>query len=287
MPVLSCRRQSIGDRFRNGLLAAAFSLLFVPVSVIATPLAARADVKVVQETTASGLEEILEKGNTTDVTILTLSIITYYKGDKFRQDFSSRNVYYLYDCAKDRFIMVDKVNQVYSIRTLAEAMKSLSSSRIKVEGSATVEEGGSTRIIAGKGAKNYNMDILLVLKDARRGVPLASIKMQGDHWSTSALKMPAACASMKKIGFFPTIQSMHNLLGPVYEKTAKMNGVPLDYNLVFTIVAGGTQGAQSESFELRSEVKSISSKALPASLFTVPKGFRLVDEVVDRIRDDS
>jgi hypothetical protein len=259
-------------RRRSGLLAVA-ALLF---PVVAAAPAAHADIKVIQELSGGGDEAVLEKETGKDVYKLQLTIATYFKGEKFRQDSPNLNVFYIYDCAKDKFYTINKADQTYSVRKLDDVMKDTRRgiAPLKFDGGAETADDGGSRTIAGKPAKNYAVKVALRLKDEQRNQFVGGMDIEGEHWVTNAYKLPSTCANMKRVAYFPGILLIHALLTPLEEKLPKMSGVPLDYTLVVTRGAG-------HQLEIRSEVSSISNKPLSDSLFAVPKGYRLVDKVIE------
>lgn len=272
--------------FRRAALVIGIALALVG----ANASAALADIKIVQNASATGIEELVEKLTGRDVIVLDLTFVTYYKGDKFRQDSPNRNVAYIYDAAADKFYTMNHSDRTFSVRRLSDVLApglggnassaSASISRsLSVEGKSTLTVGGSKRAIAGKTAKDYAVGAEIAVKATATGATLASIKAEGQHWTSDVLPLPSKNARLKRLAYFPGQLIIRNLMSPLGDRMVEMTGAPLNYDLILTISLNTPQGPDGGTFEVHSEVKSISTKPLPASLFKVPAGYRLVDQV--------
>ena len=256
-------------------------------SASSMPQTARADVKVVSDTSLTGLEELGARGVPSKTT-------RYYKNGMMRDEDSADNYVHIYDSVKDKYYTLDLVAQTYSVRSLDEVLDSADGSLAKVEtdGSATVEAGGSTQKIAGKAAKNYTTVSNLMLKASGSGVRLLGIKIQGEQWTADTLAFPATNTRLIKASFLlPT--DAHKIFKAFYDKVGVMKGVPLSYDLTLSFqglpgvaVPAAADRLLSGTFEAHSTVSSISTKTLPDYLFRVPKGYKLVPRIIEKHNED-
>lgn len=251
-------------------------LLFIAlVSFFLTAQPARADLKIVGTRTLTGLAEL-------DAYAVPENFTYYFKGDKFREDVANNRVYYIYDCANDRYYAIDRDAQEYAIMTLDEALSKRSGllQQFKVEGKAAVEPGGSSMTISGKPAKNYILSMDIGLRYERTGTTVITVKMEGEQWATNTAQISPKCQRIVKAIYARGIFRYNKLLEPLYPQVSKIKGVPLSYDMILTLTAlSATEGVVSGTIEAHSEVKTVSTNTLPASLFEVPKGYRLVPRV--------
>jgi hypothetical protein len=262
-------------RFRLSGLTYYFFIILVGLLLTVTP--ARADLKIMGTRTLTGIEDLKR-----DVYSVPENFTYYFKGDKFREDVASNRVYYIYDCAKDRYYAIDREAQEYAIMTLDEALSRRSGvlEQFKVAGRAAVEPGGSTMIIAGKPAKNYILSMDLALLSERTGATVLTVKMEGEQWATNTEKISPKCQRIVKAIYARGIFRYNKLLEPLYPQVSKVKGVPLSFDMILTLNAlSGTEYALNGTIEAHSRVKSVSTKTIPAAFFEVPKGFRLVPRV--------
>jgi hypothetical protein len=134
------------------------------VGMLTAAAPARADLRIVQEKTITGLEE-------SDFYSVPRLVTYYWKGDKYREDLPGGDIYFIYDCAKDRYYIVNNRERTYTIMTLQDALTQRKGiiKNMKVEGRASVDEGGTTKTIGGQKAKNYtlSMDVRLKMETSR------------------------------------------------------------------------------------------------------------------------
>lgn len=252
---------------------AAFAAATLAALAAAAP--ARADVKIVQERTLTGLAEL-------DAYSVPRTIIYYYKGDKFREEQKGGNIVFLYDCAQDKFYTINRADQTYSVRRLDEALTAKRGllSGLTVDGNAEVTEGGSTKTISGKKAKDYALSMNVRLRSERTGGTVLTVKMEGQQWTGVDLPMSAKCQRILKASYARGIFRYNKLLEPLYAKVDKIQGLPLGYDMILNLSAlSPVEGVTGGTIEAHADVKSISTATLPDSLFTVPKGYRLVDVI--------
>jgi hypothetical protein len=265
------RRSGVSSCFRRAVLtltisaAASLAALTVPLS------AARADVKVVQERTLTGLEEMGARG-------LPINVINYYKGDRFREEMQGRSIVHIYDATADRYYTLNRTDRTYSVQTLDQAMRAGGSgllARLKVQGTATIGDGGSTRTIAGKRAANYTVQTDLRLVDERQAATLLTVKLEGEQWTTEAIPFPSKSANIARLAYMFSPRASR-LLQPYYAKVSEMKGLPLSFDFIITL-----SGAVNGTFEAHADVKSVSTAPLADYLFKVPATYRLVDKVAE------
>jgi hypothetical protein len=250
-----------------------FLMTLVGLLLTVTPV--RADLKITGTRTLTGLAEL-------DAYSVPENFTYYFKGDKFREDVANSRIYYIYDCANDRYYAVDRDAQEYSIMTLDEALSKRSGllQHFTVEGKASVEPGGSTMTISGKPAKNYILAMDIGLKYDKTGTTVVTVKMEGEQWATNTAQISPKCQRIVKAIYARGIFRYNKLLEPLYPQVSKIKGVPLSYDMILTLTAlSATEGLVGGTIEAHSVVKSVSTKILPAADFEVPKGYRLVARV--------
>jgi hypothetical protein len=247
------------------------------VGMLTAAAPARADLRIVQEKTITGLEE-------SDFYSVPRLVTYYWKGDKYREDLPGGDIYFIYDCAKDRYYIVNNRERTYTIMTLQDALTQRKGiiKNMKVEGRASVDEGGTTKTIGGQKAKNYTLSMDVRLKMETSGQTIAVIKMEGEQWITvGRAGIDARCQKILQAAYARGIFRYNKILEPLYSKLSGINGVPLNYDMILNIAApslaeGGLNGG---TIEAHAVVKSISTKTLPASLFVVPSSYRLVEKM--------
>lgn len=260
---------------------AAFGMIAAVVFAGAGP--ARADVKLVNELTLTGLEELGARG-------IPVKALRYFKNGMMRDEWEGGNYVHIYDSKNDKFYTLDRTTQTYSIQTLDDVTSSGSGplSMVDVEGTSSIVEGGSVSKIAGKAAKNYTTNSLLILKAQRSGVKLLAVKIQGEQWTASNIAFPDANPRIIRAAFLlPT--RVHKVFKPYYDKVGDMKGLPLSFDLILTVqgapgaaVSGAGSQVVGGTFEAHSDVLSISTATLPEYLFHVPKTFKLVPHIVEK-----
>jgi hypothetical protein len=259
------------------------SRLLIALSLVGFALSlaqpALADIKIVARKWFSGLDTINAKSDTQYYNVDEIYTY-YYKGERYREDSSVSRVFFIYDCANDKYYTLDRTEKVYSVQTLKDALTKRKGfmSRLKVAGRAKVEPGGSTQTIAGKPAKNYTMTMDVVLQDARSNASLISVKMEGEQWVTDSAKIDAKCQKILKAAYARGIFTYNVIMEPLFSQLEGLSGVPLSYDMIINLSALAL-GEAGGTIEAHSEVKSISTNPLPASLFQVPKDYRLVPRV--------
>jgi hypothetical protein len=265
--------RSVPRTVRPLTVLGAMTLTLATGTLCATP--AKADLKVVQLKTLTGLEEL-------DAYSVPRTITYYWKGDRYRED-PPGDIYYIYDCAKDRYYIINRATQQYTVKTLKDAMGERKGliQNLKIEGNATVEDGGSVKTISGQKAKNLTLSMDLRLRLESNGATVLTVKMEGEQWVTSGnAGVDAKCQKIIQASYARGIFRYNKLLEPLYAKLTAFKGVPLNYDMILNLSAlSPTEGIGGGTIEAHSEVKSVSTKALPASLFVVPKGYMLVDDI--------
>jgi hypothetical protein len=267
-------------RFIHRLLRQAPALaagLALATGVLTAAAPARADLRIVQEHTITGLEE-------SNFYSVPRQVTYYWKGDKYREDLPGGDIYYIYDCAKDRYYIVNNRDRTYTIMTLNDALTQRKGiiKNMKVEGRATVEPGGSSKTISGQKAKNYTLSMDVRLKLETSGQTIAVVKMEGEQWiTTGKTGVDARCQKIIQAAYARGIFRYNKILEPLYAKLSGLNGVPLNYDMILNIAApalaeGGLDGGTIEAHAM---VKSVSVKPLPASLFAVPSSYQLVEKM--------
>ena len=269
MPIFSPSFAALARR--QPFAACCLTLSTLAGSVALAPIrAAHADVKVVQEQTLTGLEELGARG-------IPTTNLTFYKGDKFREELQGRSLVFIYDCGKDRYYILNRSDKTYSVQTLDEAIsggnKKLAA--FKFQGVAAISEGGSTRTIAGKSASNYTVQTAVRLTDEKSGLALLTVKLEGDQWTTKAIPFPSSCPKIARIAYLFAPRA-GRLLQSYLDKTSEMKGLPLSYDYIVSL-----SGAINGTFEAHADVKSVTVAPLPDYLFKVPASYRLVDKVVE------
>lgn len=262
------------------LLSSRFLVLLTLIGLtLSVVLPAYADVKIVARKWFSGLDDVNAK-NDVQFKNVDRTYTYYYKGEKYREDSSGSRFYFVYDCANDKYYTIDREGEVYSIQTLQDALTKRKGllAQFKVAGKAKVEPGGSTRTIAGKPSKNYTMSMDVQLNSAQTGATIITVKMEGEQWVTNTAQISPKCQKILKAAYARGIFRYNAIMEPLFSQLEGVQGIPLSYDMILNLSAVAV-GVEGGTIEAHSDVTAISTATLPASLFDVPKGFRLVPKV--------
>lgn len=263
--------------------------------------AARADVKVVSQTTVSGatpqMAAKMPAGGQT--------VTTYYKGSKTRTEAGSGATRQagitIYDSQANTVTTINPAQKTYTVTSLSALAMNPMMAALDIKTTATMKPGGKTQTILGKPSKNYLWQATITMgmkPNANPGGggaagagkmptgPLFIMKMNGEQWTTEAVKLPSVGGKALLPGLMSGPARMMPGLAPLLNKLSGMKGLPLSSTVTQTFTQGaamaGMGGAGAgqipkEPFVTRTQVMSISEAPLPDSLFAPPAGFRKVE----------
>lgn len=271
--------------------ATAVSVLFL------ASASARADVKLVTRNTTSGAAGPAARRQPG-----TQTVTTFYKGSKVRME-TGENII-LFDSAAGTMMTLNPAQKTYYKSdlksTLGQAQGMMAMMDFKTK--ADVRPGGKTKTILGKPAKNYlwtaNISMGFKAQAAKSGAPgggvppamvgkpLMTINIQGEQWSTEAVKLPGTTsasslsmsAGLNQIpGFKPLIAKLSVMKGLPLASTTTQNFTMNMQGMGGPGAGGGPAGGgQKQAMTMKTEALSLSEAPLPASLFTVPAGYKLI-----------
>ena len=214
--------------------------------------AARADLKVVQNTTVKNpqLAAMMQSMAPQQRAMVArsgagaffgggpLTTTLYSQGSKTRVDLGPQST--IVDTATHKLILLNRMTHTYTTRAY-------SPSAVASQVQATVKDTGQTRAILGHPARRYLLS-------------MSSAQMQGGHiagdvWSAQDLPQPPAAAFSG--GPAAALQGQFR----------KIKGMPLIVNMVVT-------GSPVGDTTIRSVTQSVSRAPLPSSLFAIPAGYK-------------
>lgn len=245
---------------------------------------ARADVKLVAKQTVSG--GLLPQGASDS------TVTTYYKGDKVRTE--AGPFVTIYDCAGDKFYTLDPAKKTYTLSSLKAAQqRGAEASRFaNFKTNVNLKPGGKTRTIAGKRTTNYIWDANISItptKETLKNAPKADrnasfrLTMSGETWATEGIKVSASCQRLNEAAMMGGAGSVAGLR-PLVQKLGSIKGVTLLSDMTQNVIPSGVSGSDGKQarpikMEVSSRVTSISEAPLPASLFSVPAGYKKVSSL--------
>ena len=277
------------------MVAAGTALTLLPLTVAS----ARADVKIVSETTITGMPDALKSsasGSGIDPTKPVPSTL-YLKGEKRRTETPGQVM--IYDCVADAVYTLNASNKTYTVTTFAKNMESTAStdnpmlSLIKIEaGEVALTPQTAVKTIAGKASTSYTYGMTLKMHAADPSlsemIPNLVTTLKGVQWVSENIAAPPACAKMSKASLMNSLPIPPALAGnslkSLSEKLATIKGTPLSSRIEVTIKAGDSKAADANVFPLPkepiivvNEVKTISEDPLDDALFAVPADYKKVD----------
>jgi hypothetical protein len=278
----------------RSIVAAGTLLCVVPLSTTT----ARADVKIVSETTVTGLPDTLRTGSDTGNIDPKKPIAStvYLKGEKRRTETPVQTT--IYDCASDTVYTLNTTDKTYTVSTLAKSVAAdtagsnplLSLLKIETSGVALTPQK-LVKNIAGKSASSYTFGMTLKMRPADPSlsemIPNLVTTIKGEQWVSESIAAPAACERMAKSSFMNALPIPTALAGTglktLSEKMALIKGTPLSSRIEVTIKPGDGKAPDvnvlpipKDPIIVVSEVKSISEDTLADSLFTVPADYKKV-----------
>ncbi|MBC8102650.1 MAG: hypothetical protein H7Z41_08695 [Cytophagales bacterium] len=282
--------------FRN----AAVSGALLTVSILGVGIA-RADVKIVSETTIKGLPEQAQqttrgdfKANASQAPVVST---VYLKGEKRRSEVEGRVT--IYDCATDALYTLNTADKTYTVTSFSKSLDNEASasnpilSLIKIDtGAVTLTPQTTSKIIAGKPATSYTFGLTLKVRPADPSlaemIPNIESTVKGEQWFSESIAAPATCARMAKANFVSSlplpIAGASEGLKTLADKISAIKGTPLSSRIVVTLKAGDGKAADAnvlpipkDPIILTTEVKTITEDPLADSLFTIPAEYKKVD----------
>ncbi len=252
------------------------SVLAAGAALLLVACAARADVKIVSEVNVTGLPP---QAQAQVKQTFPQTVMTYYKGDMTRTELAGSVV--LYDCLGDKLYTLDPAKKTYTIASVQEMMEKAGPlmAMMKFDTTADVKEGGASKTIAGKPAKNFlfTANIALSMEGTPAGM-LPTTKIVGEQWVTNAVALPANCQRMMAASLARSAGPMLGGMKPLIEKMATMKGAPLSSKVTVTITAAQPlPGLPTDPIVTTTEVKAISEEALDDALFKIPADYKKVE----------
>ena len=275
----------INPRFRLApvCVVAAATAAFIS----ATPTTARADVKVVSQVTITGLPA----GAATAQSSKPQTVTAYYKGTKVRTE--AANTVTIYDGKTNTVTTLSPASKTYTVASMAAPAANPMMAMMDVKTTATLKPGGKTKTIAGKPAKNYvwQANIAMGMKPSAKqnansqmpSGPLVTIQMNGEQWTTDAVKLPAGSKSLVMSMMSGPAKAIPGL-SPLMDKFAQIKGLPLSATLTqafkqsaaMMAMGGARSNVPPKPITVTTNVLSLSEKPLAATLFAVPAGYQKV-----------
>ena len=223
-------------------------------ATLAGASAAHADLKVVQSTTIknpqlTAMMQSLTPAQRANAAKMgagaffgggAITSTIYSHGSKTRVDVGPQST--IVDMGAHKIITINRMTHTYSTAPY-------SPNGMAGQVQASVRDTGQTKVILGHPARHYFMSM--------SSPQMQGARIAGDIWSAQDLPQPAA-AAFAAGGPAAALQSQFR----------KIKGMPL---LVNMNISGSPIGATT----VRAVTKSISRNPLPASLFTVPAGYKL------------
>lgn len=229
---------------------------------------AQADLKVVSKVTISTLQ---------GPQIVT--VVSFFKGSKVRID--NGDVRKISDSKTHKTILINMKKQIYMEPDTALALKDVAASikkqRMKI--TAHVSPTGKRKMIAGRSAQQYVGDLTVSGDYPKVPGSRGEAKFKIDEWTTSA---PGVNVSQSEM-MGTVSELLHSLAGmggmeQVTRELGKIKGVPLNTTMdgTMTIIAANGGAPQSQKHTYVTEAVTVNEGPLPASVFEIPKGFKLV-----------
>jgi hypothetical protein len=242
-----------------------FSRIALTLTLTSLCLAASADVKVVANVTVTGGREAGTK-----------KITTSYKG-KFIRTETDKTIS-IYDTASQTITTINKAGKTYNVLSLKDTFTSMPSmmAKLQVKANANIELRPDQGTIAGLAAKKYSGKA--TIKITSEGLPeenFPTTQIEIEQWMTEAVptttSMGGALMPMKN--FIGPLQHYKGM-GPVIDEFSKMKGVPLSSKVTLTVLSNPNSKTRSQGpITTTTQVLSVSSATLDASLFRVPEGY--------------
>lgn len=244
------------------------------------PMAAWADVKLVSEVKVAGIPAEAQ-GAGVGMPQST-STTAYYKGDKVRTEVKNGPVT-IFDAATDKFYTLDPAKKTYTVVGAGEMMNPAASNpmlaMLKFEATADVKDGGATKTLAGKEAKNYlvTSTVNMSMEGAPPGL-LPTMKISSEVWTTESIAVPPGYTKMAATAATRAVGPMAKGMKPLTDKLASLKGMPLLTKQTMTFISEqALPGLPKEPIVTTTEVLSISEDELPDSLFAIPADFKKID----------
>jgi len=255
---------------------------------IAATTGAHADVKIVAKTAVTGATGAMaQRMGSSDLTTTT-----FYKGAKVRTE-NGKSVT-IYDAATDKLYTLDasaKTYTVTSIRATQDAINPMMAN-MQMETVARVTPGGKTKTIMGKPARNYTWTASIAMKmkngampknsganglgAAPPAAPMMTISLRGEQWTTDAVKLPARPGSTSTSALMANLGNRMPGMKPLMTEMAKVKGLPLESTTTQSFSGMAMPGAPQKPIVTTTKAVSVSEAPLPASLFSVPAGYKMV-----------
>lgn len=244
---------------------------------------ARADVKLVTETTFTGVGQ----NNPGPV-----AGAIYYKGDKQRTE--SGDQVTIYDCGADTLYTLNAKAKTYTVTTSpgaqgAAANPLLAMMKIDTKEVSLAPQPG-TKQIAGKDASRYTYTLVLHIAPSDPSladyVPSFTTSIQGEQWTAASLAPPATCARMARMlltrNLPPTMAGAGSGIKVLADKAAEMKGLFLSSRVQFTVKPDAKSAdtgvpLPKNPIVVATDVKSLSEAPLDDSLFTVPTDYKKIE----------
>ena len=266
-------------------------------ALLAFASAAHADVKIVTETTITGLPDALRSGDTANIDpSKPITSTVYLKGEKRRTE--TPVLVTIYDCAADAVYTLNSTDKTYTVSTLAKSVATDTSasnpllSLMKIDtGNVTLAPQKATKTIAGKPATSYSFGMTLTLRpldpSLSEMIPNLVTTIKGEQWVSESIVSPAVCERMAKSSFLNSLPIPTAMAGSglktLSEKMAAIKGTPLSSRIEVRIKPGNGKSADANVLPIPkdpiivvNEVKSVSEAPLDDSLFTVPADYKKV-----------
>jgi hypothetical protein len=268
---------------KRRIFASAVSM--VALGVMAT--VARADVKVVSEVKMTGIPAAAAAQPGVPDLKKPIITTTYYKGNKQRVE--SGDTVIITDYETGKVTTLNPAKKTFYTSNITDGLKAMADNpmieMIKIDATADVKQGGETKTIAGKAAKNYKLTA--TMKMSMDGAPpetaamFPTIIMKGEQWTTEAIALPIQTSKLVQANFTKNMPAfLQKGMKPFLDKMATIPGFTLSNTMSIEFMrapgAPDMPGFPKEPIVTVTEVKELSEAPLEDALFAPPADYKEV-----------
>jgi hypothetical protein len=265
--------------------AAAVPALIAALSLAAT---ARADVKIVQKVTVTGIPKEAVEGTGQPDPSKPQTVTTYLKGDKVRLE-NGRSVL-IFDGAADRVYALDSAAKTYMELPLKDfgalGANPAAAAMLTFDTTADVKDTGENKSLAGKASHRYAYTATIKMglgANPSMSSLLPTVKLEGEQWTTEAITVPPGYARLNAIvGVGAMRRALGKGLDPLTDKLTTIKGVPLSSRETTTFVFADPNSpfaaqAPKNPVVKTTEVTSVSEAPIGDDLFALPADYKKVE----------
>jgi len=261
--------------------APVFAIAAASLSLLA-PLAARADVKIVTESTITGLGAPTTIPNT-----------VYYKGDKQRSEGDDGVT--IYDCSSDLLYTLNAKDKTYTVAAASQSMQAKASNPMLAMAKIETKEANltplsGTKEIAGKTSNGYAYILALHIQPTDPSlsdfIPAFTTTIKGEQWATEAVTGSVPCERMSRLmlsrSLPASVATMGSGVKDILDKVAQIKGLFLSRRVQITMKLDNPKSdagmpIPKDPIVYTTVVKSLSEAPLEDSLFAVPADYKKIE----------